>query len=195
MKRRVVDHKLEDKYVPVGISLCDLYFEEKLSFGATGNVAVGSANIRTSKSAFEDRSQYAMKLIDRTKVPNAKEIFQREIEAYKRLEHLQGKVIPTFKGAFVASNFVFVILLEHCGVNASVQDLLANIDRLPVHFQHIHALGVVQGDVARRNILIRQGHLYVIDFGYCKFKEDDEIRFHELCKEEMENVSRLLNCL
>jgi tRNA A-37 threonylcarbamoyl transferase component Bud32 len=38
-------------------------------------------------------------------------------------------------------------------------------------FIEIHPLSVVQGDVARRNILIHQGHPYIIDFGYCELEK------------------------
>jgi hypothetical protein len=191
MKRRVIDQRIQDKYVPVGITLGDLYFEEKFSFGATGNVVFGRPRVQTLKSAFDDNTRYAIKLIDSTKVLNAKDIFYKEIEAYKRLESLQGKVIPAFKGAFVASDFMFVIILEDCGDKATKQDLVNHLEQLRVHFQEIHALGVVQGDVARRNIVVRQGHLYVIDFGYCTFQKDNENTFEQLCKEEMETVLKL----
>jgi hypothetical protein len=40
MKRRVIEQKVEDKYIPVGIALGDLYFEQKFSLGATGNVVL-----------------------------------------------------------------------------------------------------------------------------------------------------------
>jgi hypothetical protein len=192
MKRRVIDQKLQDKYVPLGIALGDLYFEQKFSFGATGNVVLGRLRAMTSKSAYDDSTLYAMKLIDSTKVSNAIEIFCNEIEAYKRLEVLQGKVIPTFKGAFVASNFVYVIVLEKCGNRISKKELLPLLDMVHDRFKEIHTLGVVQGDVARRNILIHHGNPYIIDFGYSKFKDEGSNIFDELCSKELEQVSELL---
>jgi hypothetical protein len=192
MKRRVIEQKVEDKYVPVGITLGDLYFEQKFSLGATGNVVLGRPRVKTMKCAFNDSTQYAIKLIDSTKVSNAKEIFCREIESYKRLEPLQGKAIPTFKGAFVASNFVYVIVLEKCGDRISKQELLTMMGVICNQFKEIHALGVVQGDVARRNILFYQGRPCIIDFGYSKLKEDDSAIFDKVCCEEMEQVSDLL---
>jgi hypothetical protein len=190
--QRVIEQELQDKYVPLAIALGDLDIEQKLSFGATGNVVLGRPRVKTSKSTFDDKVQYAIKLIDSTKVVDAKKIFCKEIEAYKRLESLQGKVIPTFKGAFVASNFVFVIVLENCGSWASQKELSAHSELLNEYFKEIHQLGVVQGDVARRNIQSLQGHLYVIDFGFCQFKEEDYDNFDKLCNEEMEQVSELL---
>jgi tRNA A-37 threonylcarbamoyl transferase component Bud32 len=55
-----------------------------------------------------------------------------------------------------------VIVLEKCGDRISKQELLTMMDVIRNQFKEIHALGVVQGDVARRNILLHHKGVRVL---------------------------------
>jgi hypothetical protein len=127
----------------------------------------------------------------------ASERLNLEVTAYRKLHDLQGVYVPEFMGCYLASGFMFIILLSDCGKSIGEDQPLPGCSRLKEIFSAIHAAGVVHGDVARRNISIDDhGCVRVIDFDHAILKDgattiSDE-DWHQMVADEDEIVTDLL---
>ena len=112
-----------------------------------------------------------------------------EVEIYRHLAELQGKVIPEFYG-YVDFNGLFrALVLEDCGEEISEADMENYKTELRSHLEQIHAAGILHGDVETRNILIKRQEsdpsvqLRIIDFSHAKLVDkNDSALAKELAK-------------
>jgi tRNA A-37 threonylcarbamoyl transferase component Bud32 len=100
-----------------------------------------------------------------------------EVNAYKQMECLQGKSVPTFFGQYQYfkenSICVDLILLEHITAPsfASLHGLLPDEiqslqNQCMVVLGQIHSCGVVHNDIAARNMFWAEKRLIVCDFAW-----------------------------
>jgi serine/threonine protein kinase len=154
-----------NQYEPIRIQLGQIYFDSPFAFGGSSSVTTGKISLVGAQ--FGNKS-FVLKVFDGSKDPEAKELFQREILAYQLLESLQGKCIPQFYCALIASEFVFILVLEKIE-NTLNTILVSTQGTLKDAFRGIHSCGVIQNDVALRNVLISNGGFRVVDFGRALF--------------------------
>ena len=109
---------------------------------------------------------------------------QREHEAYNRLEALQGKVVPRFlaEGGYLGG-CVQLLATEYAGASLDDHEDVAALPiardvatRALAALDAVHAAGVLHGDVALRNFVMREvdGAVLVLDFGFAVFREEVE---------------------
>jgi hypothetical protein len=106
--RKLVEWNV-NQYEPIRIDLGQIYFESPFAFGGSSSVTTGKVSVVGEK--FGDKS-FILKVFDGSKDPDAKALFDREIPAYQLLQSIQGKRIPHFYGALIASEFVYILVLE-----------------------------------------------------------------------------------
>jgi len=126
----------------------------------------------------------------------------REFQAYRKLETLQGKVVPRLLNCgYLIRGIVFMLSTEWSGTQIN-QEALSPSQRREARdkLRKIHSLGVIHGDIHERNILInpaRNGDSIVfIDFGFAKFRDDDANldgdHWNRMCDAEFDQLERLL---
>ncbi len=181
----------EPSYVPKPILLPDLKFKTPSEFGMPLKL---EAILPTSETVF-------VKALDVVNDEFALGQFQTEVEAYRRLEQLQRKVIPGFHGCFSTEEMIYWIMLEPCGRRLDKNEACRRADEIKKAFADIHAFGVCHGDVSPRNILIDEhGRVRIVDFGLAAFEpiqdaEADRIaEWRALLQHEDAEIGRLLGC-
>lgn len=126
-----------------------------------------------------------------------RKLVRTELLAYDALSKLQSRVIPKmFYAGIMLDGWTDCVATSYEGVSLSDYD--GKIDKTFISkamkgLDEIHELGVLHGDVALRNILIRQndGSPIWIDFGYSKFDPTKEEKQKER-KEAFAELSKFL---
>jgi hypothetical protein len=145
------------------------------------------------------------KFLDSTK-KGSTTMFFTELEAYKRLDELQGTIVPNLKQSYLMSGFLFCFALQDCGQEISQSQFKEFYDQIVSALKAVHQKGVLHGDIALRNILIDSSgtKITIIDFGVASFygPEPDgehELRFisedlewNERCESELLQLSNIL---
>jgi serine/threonine protein kinase len=145
------------------------------------------------------------KLLDTTK-DGSSSMFWTELEAYQRLDELQGNILPILEQSYLISSFLFAFALEDCGNPITRPQLHRMYDQVVRALKSIHEKGVVHGDIALRNILINsfESRVVLVDFGLAKFfasheqeKEgleyiSSDIEWNNLCEDELLKLKELL---
>jgi serine/threonine protein kinase len=184
-----------NKYEVANVNLSDFHFTVPTDFKAH-HVVVGQ-HLQGKPSL--------LKLLDTTQ-HNSSSMFLAELQAYERLDELQGAVIPTLEQSYLISNSLFAFALEDCGNPITQSQLRKMHDQVAQALKSIHAKGVVHGDIALRNILINslENRVVLIDFGLAKFfvsngqeKEGLECitsdkMWTKLCDDELLQLDQLL---
>jgi len=125
----------------------------------------------------------------------------REVQAYRKLEALQGDVVPRLLNfGFLLRDVIYMVSTEWSGSRIDPKALSpAQRREARDKLRRIHSLGVVHGDINERNILVnpaRNDAIVFIDFGFARFRDDDSLLKDEewtrLCREEFEQLERLL---
>jgi serine/threonine protein kinase len=158
----------KNKYEPIDIDLCQVYFNEPFAFGSSCSVTTGRVTLSSNELSNLDGNNFILKVFDGSKDSCAKSLFEREIFAYQTLEAIQGDTIPHFHCGLIASGFVFVIVLEKI---AATKDCLSNVasDKVRLAYSKLHSLGVIHNDVAKRNVLDTSDSVRIVDFGRSLF--------------------------
>jgi tRNA A-37 threonylcarbamoyl transferase component Bud32 len=104
----------------------------------------------------------------------------KEKNAFKKMKHLQGIVIPTlFYVGVMKTGFLDCVVTSYEGIVLTAQSIIDQefVDRCVDALKQIHASGVLHGDIALRNIVMRSGnHPVWIDFGCSTLDETDHSR-------------------
>jgi hypothetical protein len=184
-----------NKYEVANVDLLDFRFSTPTDFKAH-HVLAGQ---------YDHKKPALFKLLDTTK-SGLRSMFFTELEAYKRLDELQGGLIPTLEQSFLISTFLLAFEIEDCGNPITSTQLHKVYDKVVRALKLIHAKGVVHGDIALRNILINSSEhrIVFIDFGFAKFfgsseHESEGLEFvsshkvwKELCNNELLHLEQLL---
>jgi serine/threonine protein kinase len=185
-----------DKYEVAQVDISQFRFGVATDFQKGTNVILG--DYAPGKTAL-------FKLLDSTK-KGALVMFFTELEAYKRLDTLQGKNIPNLHHSYLMSGFLFSFVLQDCGQQISQSQFREFYEEIVKALKAIHQQGVLHGDIALRNILIDPASTKVtlIDFGLASFfglKPDNEnelsyisekVEWDELCESELLQLESLL---
>jgi hypothetical protein len=184
-----------NKYEVANVNLYDFHFSAPTDFKAHH---VLSGQYLQNKPSL-------LKLLDTTK-SGLSSMFWTELEAYQRLDELQGNVVPILEQSYLMSSFLFAFALEDCGNPITQPQLHRMYDQVVRALKSIHKKGVVHGDIALRNILINssESRVVLVDFGLAKFflsheqeKEGlecvtSDIEWKNLCHDELLKLEELL---
>jgi hypothetical protein len=183
------------KYEVANVNLYDFHFSAPANINALH--ILSGQYLQNKPSLF--------KLMD-TKEEKSSSMFWTELEAYQRLDELQGDIIPTLEQSYLISCLFFSFALEDCGIPMKRLQLHKVYDQVVQALKSIHAKGVIHGDIALRNILINssESRVVLVDFGLAKFhasheeeKEglqyvsSDEV-WKKLCEDELLELEKLL---
>jgi hypothetical protein len=117
--------------------------------------------------------------------------FENEVQVYKILKDLQGKIIPELKFAGRIGSDFNCLGFSLCG---SVPDEFEwteeRKEELRKIFQEIHSRKVTHNDIKIENILVKDGNLFVIDFGFGKIDS-----FKWQITDEKQNIDAFLRSL
>jgi len=138
----------------------DIFFEKNpiIRKGAVGSVISGKLyNI-----------EMKFKLYDVFHDANYMKCIKKEVYTYKKLESLQGSVIPNFHGVFHYGGIV-LIALEDCGLPLMKKEYDTFHKVIGKGIAKMEALGVVHDDLVPRdgmypNILKKKDEIRIIDF-------------------------------
>jgi len=101
---------------------------------------------------------------------------RREEQAYRRLEALQGVVVPTFLcRLYVLGGSVVLFATRYAGESLDGDaPLSADVKaQMRACLEALHAHGVAHGDVAVKNFVQdKDGRVCVLDFGFSEFKDE-----------------------
>jgi hypothetical protein len=183
------------KYEVANVNLYDFHFSAPTDFKA--HHVISGQYLQNKSSLF--------KLLDTTN-DGSSSMFWTELEAYQRLDELQGNVVPVLEQSYLMSSFLFAFALEDCGNPITQPQLHRVYDQVVRALKSIHEKGVVHGDIALRNILINssESRVVLVDFGLAKFfvsheqeKEGlecvtSDIEWKNLCEDELLKLEQLL---
>jgi predicted Ser/Thr protein kinase len=132
-----------------------------------------------TKVYYEAKHKLALKAIDLWKQSNMLAELHNEIEIYRLLSDLQGRLIPKlvlhgyWEGGMYCLGFSLCGSVPKALSESQKQSVLSSIDA-------IHKLGIIHNDIKKENILVDEnGMVYLIDFGFatlnsCKDAQQDE---------------------
>jgi hypothetical protein len=185
-----------NKYEVAQVDMSHFDFGVATDFQKGPNVIVG--DYARDKTAL-------FKLLDSTK-KGTTTMFLTELEAYKRLDELQGAIVPNLYRSYLMSGFLFSFVLQDCGQPISPSQFREFYEQIVSGLKAVHQKGVLHGDIALRNILIdsTSTKVTIIDFGVasffgCKPDNESELRFiseeeewNEQCESELLQLKNLL---
>jgi serine/threonine protein kinase len=116
--------------------------------------------------------------------------FKNEVNVYKVLKDLQGKCIPELLFAQTVDDLFVCLGLSLCGSKPKVAIIRKKKKELKKIFKQIHSRNVTHNDIKLENILVKDGNLFVIDFGFAKINSVN----YEIGDEEM-NLGDFLKSL
>ena len=130
-----------------------------ISKGALGIVISGS---------IRNQENLKLKMVDTFNTPDALTSCLKEVDLYKKLQGLQGLIIPKFYGFFNLHGFL-VLALEDCGTPITKAEFAQHKDTIDKAVRLIKDNGVVHGDLECRdgihpNILRQGNEIRIIDF-------------------------------
>jgi len=96
-----------------------------------------------------------------------------EMQVYKHLDMLQGKTIPVllWYGELV-DGMADALATEYSGAPLPDSPSHAHFHSAIYALDSIHQQGVLHGDLALRNFVCRGDQVYIIDFGFSRFRTD-----------------------
>jgi len=119
--------------------------------------------ILTVKREIDDIRRYPTDLRDELK---------NEVEAYNHLRSLQGKTIPIllWHGTLV-EDMADALATEYCG--SQLPEQLSEEQKVSAMqaLDSLHDNGVLHGDVAARNFVLKDNQIRILDFGFAKFRD------------------------
>ncbi|CAM6104614.1 unnamed protein product [Calypogeia fissa] len=141
----------------------------------------------------QDEKNSVMKMIDASKASNKADKLKLEMAAYKALESLQGEIVPKVHGFLLIHNWIMVLVLSQCGEEIESHQFVARYGEIQGMLKKIHAAGVVHGDLALRNILVKEEKLNIIDFFEANLRSSStEEEFSNDCKKDWDSLRSLL---
>jgi hypothetical protein len=185
-----------NKYKVTHVDISDFRFGVATDFQTGANVILGEYS--PNKTAI-------FQMLDSTK-PRATTMFFTELEAYRRLDGLQGTVVPNLHYSYLMSAFLFSLILQHCGQPISQTQFREFYEHILNAVKAVHQRGVLHGDIALRNILIdsTSNKVVLVDFGVASFLGtpadneyglsfiSDEIEWEARCENEIFELQNLL---
>jgi serine/threonine protein kinase len=117
-------------------------------------------------------SNFIFKTADITKRHDAIQEFEREVEVYKHLEDLQGKVIPKFIASGSYQGILKVIVLERLHRQISQSELETRKSEINQAIAMINDKMVSHNDLRQPNIMVDfEGKIRIIDFGMSEIRD------------------------
>ena len=116
------------------------------------------------------------KCMDIYKRKKALKVFENEVGVYKKLESIQGIIIPKFYGFFRLYGML-IIALEYCGTGIKIQDMQEYKEVAQKAVNSINHLGVQHNDLQPHdgmiysNILKLDDKITIIDFHKSSYSE------------------------
>ncbi|EPZ33223.1 hypothetical protein O9G_001192 [Rozella allomycis CSF55] len=169
-----VHRKLKNKNYGVKIlKQNEFWLNECIANGRIGSVVRGN---------LWGHENVIFKLKDLTKESWKEKELKNEVSVYKKLESLQGKVIPKFIACVKIWDMFTGIVISDCGQQTEEGEFVSlKQDCL----RQFHDQGLIHGDVCNRNFVKNiEGKVFIIDFGFTRPCNDENIKSEELesCK-------------
>ena len=199
----ILQHLRENKF--------DLLFEEYISnlneYEWLETLGFGSYGVAYLLQHQKNNKKYVLKRlrVKHKKNPKIQSNFQQEISFLKKNMHAN---LPTIEEVGFVEGLPYYIMnyidghtFEHLifkmGMTFSIEESLAMIKQLLEIVMTIHSHGIVHRDLRIPNILLRNGELYIIDFGLaCYIKEQDQIQIDSIRNpKKAENYMSDLYCI
>ncbi|NXX23117.1 TSSK1 kinase, partial [Podargus strigoides] len=148
---------------------------------------LGEGSYGKVKSAYSNqlKSNVAIKIIDKSKIPNdfLKRFLPREIEALSHLHH--PSIVTTYEIFETLAEKVYIVmelaekgdLLEYIKITGAMKEDIARIkfQQLASAIKYCHDLDLAHRDLKCENILLDKDlNIKLTDFGFCKYLSRDE---------------------
>ncbi|CAN6619984.1 hypothetical protein TRVA0_007S04082 [Trichomonascus vanleenenianus] len=129
-------------------------------------------------------------------------LYANEVYAFSALHHLQGTVVPRlldygcyYNGEVVAAIEGPYILMSNVGSVRPNTSSQAHYDLAACALEHIHACGVVHGDIRIQNMMLTGDTVTFIDFGHSRVfdKPDTDEEFARACAQDWQRLRNIFS--
>ncbi|TPX53863.1 hypothetical protein PhCBS80983_g06122 [Powellomyces hirtus] len=128
------------------------------------------------------------KIVDDTKNSQFATELDNEVDHYRALAHLQGRIIPRFLGYIRVWNMLRILVLEDCGLPVKKSGLTGQLmDECLACLRTLHQCGIIHGDVHMGNFVHSPfSGVRVLDFGFARpgTAAEMEEELNELTRDE-----------